>query len=136
MTTSSTALRLNPSKVSRAKESKQITPPMRPKGVSKIPGPGTSLRRQTVVSWHVGSEVVGLLAEPGAAAAPPRVVGVQVARAGGGLETRRADRVVDASGRRSGIRQWLAAIGAGPVEQEEMVSGIFYSSRFYRLRWP
>ena len=86
------------------------------------------------VSWHVGSEVVGLVAEPDAPEGPPRVGGVRVARAGGGLETRRADLVVDASGRRSGVRQWLAAIGAGPVSQEEEVSGIFYSSRFYRLR--
>lgn len=54
------------------------------------------------VSWHVGSEVVGLVAEPGAPEGPPRVGGVRVARAGGGLETRRADLVVDASGRRWG----------------------------------
>ena len=85
------------------------------------------------VTWHVGAEVVCLVAEAGAAGAPPRVSGVRVARPGGGSETLHADRVVDASGRRSRVREWLAAIGAGEVAQEDEVSGIFYSSRFYRL---
>ena len=45
-----------------------------------------------------------------------------------------ADIVVVASGRRSTLPDWLAAIGASPVPEEVEDTGIVYLSRFYRLR--
>ena len=59
----------------------------------------------------------------------PHVTGVGLA---GGGEIR-GDVVVDASGVRSRLPAWLAAIGAGPVSEREKDTGIVYSSRFYRL---
>jgi 2-polyprenyl-6-methoxyphenol hydroxylase-like FAD-dependent oxidoreductase len=49
-------------------------------------------------------------------------------------ETLAADLVVDASGRRTRIGAWLEEIGARPLRVESETCGIFYSSRFYRLR--
>jgi flavin-dependent dehydrogenase len=46
----------------------------------------------------------------------------------------RAGWVVDASGRRSPLPAWAAAIGAPPLVEREEDTGIVYSSRFYRLR--
>jgi 2-polyprenyl-6-methoxyphenol hydroxylase-like FAD-dependent oxidoreductase len=85
------------------------------------------------VSWQGGASVEGLVAEPDPATGLPRVTGVRVAT-DTGSETFAADLVVDASGRRSRLPKWLAAIGAAPVEEEEEVCGIFYCSRFYKLR--
>lgn len=45
-----------------------------------------------------------------------------------------AELVVDASGRRTRIGRWLEEIGAAPLRVERETCGIFYSSRFYRLR--
>jgi len=81
-----------------------------------------------LVDFRDGVRVTGLLAKPGA---PPRVTGVRLAEAGGVLE---ADLVVDASGRRSKLRDWLAEAGCEPIRQESEPCGIFYTSRFYRLR--
>lgn len=95
------------------------------------------LRREVLarpgVRWSCGVEVEGLAAEPDAASGLPRVTGVR-ARGANGVGTWDADLVVDASGRRSRIVPWLAAIGAGAVEEESEQCGIFYCSRFYRLR--
>jgi len=91
--------------------------------VAKTPG----------VVFRDGIDVVGLEATP-VPGGVPRVVGVRARRAEGGAETLRADLVIDASGRRSAIGAWLAAIGAGEIEDESEDCGIFYSSRFYRLR--
>jgi 2-polyprenyl-6-methoxyphenol hydroxylase-like FAD-dependent oxidoreductase len=95
------------------------------------------LRRQVLaragVSWRCGVDVQGLTAERDAATGLPRVTGVQV-RSEQGAERWDADLVVDASGRRSRAVPWLAALGAGPVEEESEECGIFYCSRFYRLR--
>ena len=41
---------------------------------------------------------------------------------------------VDASGRRSPLPAWLAALGGPPLVEREEDTGIVYSSRFYRLR--
>jgi len=84
-----------------------------------------------LVDFRDGVEVTGLAAEPGD---PPRVTGVQLARRDGSSERLDADLVLDASGRRSKLDHWLRAIGAGELEQESEPCGIFYSSRFYRLR--
>jgi 2-polyprenyl-6-methoxyphenol hydroxylase-like FAD-dependent oxidoreductase len=85
------------------------------------------------VEWRCGVAVEGLAAAPDAASGLPRVTGARV-RGAAGEETWDADLVVDASGRRSRITPWLAAIGAAPVEEESEACGIFYCSRFYRLR--
>jgi 2-polyprenyl-6-methoxyphenol hydroxylase-like FAD-dependent oxidoreductase len=58
----------------------------------------------------------------------PRVVGV-VTDAG---EELAADLVVDVSGRRSSLPQWLAAIGARPPEEEREDSGFVYYGRHFR----
>jgi 2-polyprenyl-6-methoxyphenol hydroxylase-like FAD-dependent oxidoreductase len=79
--------------------------------------------REATVSVYDGVGVDGLLASEA------RVVGV---RATDGRELR-ADLVVDASGRRSALPKWLAAIGAGEVPEEVEDTGIIYYSRFYRL---
>lgn len=98
------------------------------------------LRQQVLarpgVSWRCGVSVEGFVAEADGATGLPRVTGVRVCSGDGsdGVETWTADVVVDASGRRSQVAPWLAAIGAAPVEEESEDSGIFYCSRFYRLR--
>jgi len=83
------------------------------------------------VVWQDGSEVLGLEALGGS---PPRVIGVRARRPGAPVETLRADLVVDASGRRSALAKWLAEIRAPAIQEESEDCGIFYSSRFYRLR--
>ena len=45
-----------------------------------------------------------------------------------------AEIVVDASGRNTRAPQWLAAAGIEPPALEEHPCGIFYTSRFYRLK--
>jgi len=85
------------------------------------------------VTLRDGVAVEGLRAEASPGDEPPRVTGVRVVSSRGG-ETLDADLVLDASGRRSRVGAWLEAIGAGPVHEESEPCGIFYSSRFYRLR--
>jgi 2-polyprenyl-6-methoxyphenol hydroxylase-like FAD-dependent oxidoreductase len=80
--------------------------------------PGVLLRR--------GVRVTGLLAAPGE---PPHVTGVLTDR--GDIA---ADIVVDATGRRSPIDQWLGAIGAQPAATSWAECGVAYFSRHYRLR--
>ncbi len=84
------------------------------------------------VTLRDGCEVLGLEAEP-QADGPPRVCGVRI-RHDGGEEVLAADLVVDASGRRSRLPRWLDAIGAEAPEEASEACGIFYCSRFYRLR--
>jgi 2-polyprenyl-6-methoxyphenol hydroxylase-like FAD-dependent oxidoreductase len=60
----------------------------------------------------------------------PRVVGV-VTDPG---EELTADLVVDASGRRSPLPQWLATVGARPPEEEREDSGFVYYGRHFRSR--
>lgn len=62
-----------------------------------------------------------------------RVAGVAVKIRGGVVDVD-ADIVVDASGRNSRADRWLAAAGAEPPPSEDHPCGIFYTSRFYRLR--
>jgi 2-polyprenyl-6-methoxyphenol hydroxylase-like FAD-dependent oxidoreductase len=86
------------------------------------------------VSWRGGVTCVGLEARPDAAAGVPRVGGVRLRDADGREESWRADVVIDATGRRSELPRWLAALGAAPADDERETCGIFYTSRFYRLR--
>ena len=87
-----------------------------------------------LVEFRDGDEVTGLAAEGDPITGVPRVFGVHVITAGGDREVLRADLVVDASGRRSKLSDWLEAIGAKRPAEESEPCGIFYSSRFYRLR--
>jgi 2-polyprenyl-6-methoxyphenol hydroxylase-like FAD-dependent oxidoreductase len=84
-----------------------------------------------LVDFRDGVTVTGLLADPGD---PPRVTGVRLRAGEGPEQALAADLVVDASGRRSKLRHWLEAIGTPPVREESEPCGIFYTSRFYRLR--
>lgn len=85
-----------------------------------------------LVEYRTGVEVTGLVAESGAAG-PPRVRGVRFRSRGGEETTLAADLVVDASGRRSRLPDWLVAIGAPRPREVRQACGIYYSSRFYRL---
>jgi 2-polyprenyl-6-methoxyphenol hydroxylase-like FAD-dependent oxidoreductase len=87
-----------------------------------------------LVDFRDGVTVRGLEAEPGAGGAPPHVTGVRLAGPDGVESRLDADFVVDASGRRSKLRRWLAEIGCEPIREESEPCGIFYTSRFYRLR--
>lgn len=82
------------------------------------------------VEFRGGVPVAGLLARRSAGDGCPRITGVRTA-GGGRLE---ADLVVDASGRRSHLRHWLAESGARRPREHSEPCGIFYSSRFYRAR--
>ena len=62
-----------------------------------------------------------------------RVAGVTV-KTPGGVADIDAGIVVDASGRNSRADRWLVAAGAEPAPREDHPCGIFYTSRFYRLR--
>ena len=81
-----------------------------------------------------GCTVRGLDLEAGAGDAPPRVVALELESAVSGRETLAADLFIDASGRRSRLPAWLEAAGSMRPAEEESPCGIFYGSRFYRLR--
>ncbi|MGH0037576.1 MAG: NAD(P)/FAD-dependent oxidoreductase [Myxococcota bacterium] len=98
------------------------------------------LRRHVLDGGRVelrdGVQVTGLLAAGAAAQpgdGPPRVTGVRL-RDDAGERELAADFVVDASGRRSKLGRWLSDIGCAAMREESEPCGIFYSSRFYRLR--
>ncbi len=95
------------------------------------------LRRYTLatglVEFRDGVRVTGLVAES-QTGGPPVVRGVRIEGAGGASEEIAADLVVDASGRRTKLGDWLRAIGAPEPRVVSEPCGIFYSSRFYRLR--
>jgi len=85
------------------------------------------------IRFRDGAEVLALRAASGAGGVP-RVDGVVIRGAEGAQETLPADWVVDASGRRSRLAAWLAAAGAEPPREDAEDCGIYYCSRFYRLR--
>lgn len=83
------------------------------------------------VTMRVGVGVDGLLTADGPDInGRPLVTGVRLAD-GTSID---ADLVVVAAGRRSGLSDWLAAVGAPAVEEATEDTGIVYFSRFYRLR--
>ena len=90
------------------------------------------LRRAAIgeggVAFRTGIAVEGLhrADRPGV----PHVAGVRLADG----SVHHADLTVVAGGRRSAAPEWLAAIGAGVVNEEAEDTGIVYFSRFYRLR--
>ncbi len=95
------------------------------------------LRRAAIaegaVTFRTGLGVNGLavnkhLTDGGSAI--PHVTGVRLAD---GSEVA-SDFTVVATGRRSGLSEWLTEIGAAPVPEDSDETGIVYLSRFYRLR--
>lgn len=88
--------------------------------------------REPNVELRDGCEVRGLVVD-GELDGKPRVAGVRV-RANGREEELRADLVVDAAGRRSPLASWLAAAGLPALDEATEPCGVFYCSRFYRLR--
>jgi 2-polyprenyl-6-methoxyphenol hydroxylase-like FAD-dependent oxidoreductase len=87
-----------------------------------------AVERQPGVELRAGATVEGLVAQPGGRV--PRVTGVRLA----GGETLEGDLVVDASGRGTHLRRWLAAIGARPAPEEHQQVGFSYLTRWYRLK--
>ena len=82
------------------------------------------------VTMRFGVKVTGLLTAPGRPSArPPHVTGVRTD--GGDLA---ADLVVDATGRRSPIDDWLTRAGARTTVTWRAECGIAYFSRHYRVR--
>ena len=77
-----------------------------------------------------GVEALGLAG----GGSPPRVRGLRLRDADGRESTLAVDLVVDASGRRSKLPAWLAELGAPRAREDAEDCGIFYCSRFYRLR--
>src|SRR5439155_10776996 len=71
----------------------------------------------------------GMATRSAVGANPPHVTGLRTDR--GDLP---ADLVVDATGRRSPIDDWLAVIGARPTATWFAECGIAYYSRHYRVR--
>ena len=79
------------------------------------------------IGYRDGCKVEGVLADEGV------ITGVRV-RTRAGEESIAADLVVDAGGRRSKLARWLEAAGFPKPDEESEPCGIFYCSRFYRLR--
>ncbi len=91
------------------------------------------LRRDALAGGNVRlveGAVDGVVTDGEVVAGAPHVTGVSLA----GGSRLGADWVVDASGVRSRLPHWLAAVGARPVPEREQDTGIVYSTRFYRLR--
>lgn len=110
-------------------------------------------RRQPGIEIEEGVYVEGLVAAR-SRGGRPRVSGVRLrtlppreaqldgipwhpsstASADGSQRTRRisADLVVDATGRRSNADEWMQRIGGASPEEEQVPTGIFYFTRFYR----
>jgi flavin-dependent dehydrogenase len=84
------------------------------------------------VSIDQGTTVLGLVSDEQRGGIPV-VRGVRVENAAGDTREIAADLVVDASGRRSKIGDWLVAIGCKPIRTQSEPCGIVYSCRFYQL---
>ena len=80
--------------------------------------PGLEVRR--------GVTVAGLMSRPGGTT--PHIAGVHI----GSGESIAADLVVDATGRRSRLPQWLRAVNARPMQEEADDSGFSYYQRTFR----
>jgi len=85
--------------------------------------PGVTVRRGVAGGGLVGASVTG-----SHAAAVPHVVGVRTTSG----EEVLADLVVDATGRRSAVPDWIKALGAQPPEEELEDSGFVYYGRHFR----
>ena len=94
---------------------------------------GRAMRAESGVTLRTGVKVTGLLAEPAARHGEPlRVTGVRTDEGTFGAEV-----VVDATGRRSAIDDWLRelrSVGARETSVRQAECGLAYYSRHYRLR--
>lgn len=88
--------------------------------VAAVAGQRVDIRR--------GAWVTGLLTGASAANGVPNVTGVRLSD---GQELP-ASLVIDATGRRSGLPGWLAAIGARPPAEQADDSGFIYYTRYFR----
>jgi 2-polyprenyl-6-methoxyphenol hydroxylase-like FAD-dependent oxidoreductase len=101
---------------------------------------GRAAAAESRVQVRYGVKVAGLLtaAGPYSAAGPRPATGMVRVPHVTGLRTDRgdlpADLVVDATGRRSPVDDWLAQIGARPTATWFAECGIAYYSRHYRIR--
>ena len=86
-----------------------------------VAGAGGEIRSSTAVT--------GLLTGDEAVPGIPHVRGVRL-EDGTTIET---DLVVDCSGRRSPLPDWLSSIGARPMPEEVVEDGLMYFGRYYRL---
>jgi 2-polyprenyl-6-methoxyphenol hydroxylase-like FAD-dependent oxidoreductase len=95
------------------------------------------LRRHVLATGLVevrdGDEVVGLAARTDEETGHQRVTGVRLRGQSGDEQELVGDLVVDASGRRSKLVDWLPEIGVPAPREESKPCGIFYTTRFYRL---
>ena len=96
------------------------------------------LRRHVIdtglVEFRDGVEVTRLEAVHDDATGLPIVTGVWARHSGQDKEELiSGNLVVDASGRRSKMRQWLPEIGTPEIREDSSPCGIFYTTRFYRL---
>jgi 2-polyprenyl-6-methoxyphenol hydroxylase-like FAD-dependent oxidoreductase len=82
--------------------------------------------REVVV--HRGSVVAGVVVEEAGSRSVPHIGGVRLTD---GSE-RRADLVIDATGRRTKLSEWLVAVGASAPLVESEDSGFVYYTRYYR----
>lgn len=80
------------------------------------------------VTVHRGTAVAGLLIDEGGSASVPHINGVRLADGSDLL----ADLVIDATGRRTKLPEWLAAVGALSPMVESEDSGFVYHTRYYR----
>jgi 2-polyprenyl-6-methoxyphenol hydroxylase-like FAD-dependent oxidoreductase len=88
-----------------------------------------SVRSRAGVELCEGATVAGLVGEAHDGARPT-VTGVRLDDG----SVLGAALVVDATGRRSRAPEWLAALGAPRPRERSAETGIFYCTRFYRLR--
>ena len=83
--------------------------------------------RETGVTVRRGVGVAGLVTGPSAIEGVPHVVGVRTTDG----EELPADLVVDATGRRSRLADWLVEIGARPPHTEAEDAGFVYHTRYF-----
>jgi 2-polyprenyl-6-methoxyphenol hydroxylase-like FAD-dependent oxidoreductase len=89
---------------------------------------GAAVLAEANVTFRAEAAVTGLVAPAGVGGGPLTVTGVRLADG----STVAGDVVVDASGRRSAMPGWLAALGV-TVPEAVHESGLMYLSRWYRL---
>ena len=83
--------------------------------------------RRRGVAVRRGVRVAEVIAAPSIILGVPHVAGVRTTEG----DEIRADLVVDASGRRTKLAEWLVAIGATPPYTESEDSGFVYNTRYF-----
>ncbi|MCP5067178.1 MAG: FAD-dependent oxidoreductase, partial [bacterium] len=89
------------------------------------------LRRHVLATGLVevrdGDEVTGLVAERDPGTGLQSVAGVNLRAGDGATSVLAGDLIIDASGRRSKLSEWLVEIGAPAMREESSSCGIFYA---------